>query len=176
MPTWWRTPCGRASAGSGRSTSPLGADLPEHGVVVGRVDDDGDAVVVLRRRPDHRRAADVDQVDAGIGGERVEVDDHEVDRFDPVLGEIGAMRRIRRVGEDAAVHLRVKGHDAVTEDCREPGELGDVGDRHSAGRDLPRRAAARQHPPAGGMESLGEFGDSRLVVHGQQRGGHGGTS
>ena len=131
--------------------------------------------MVLRRRPDHRRAADVDQLDAGIGREGVEVDDHEVDRLDPVLGEIGAMRRIRRVGEDSSVHLRVQGHDAVTEDCREPGELGDVRDRHPAGRDLPRRAAARQHPPAGGMEPLGEFGDPRLVVHGQQRGGHGGT-
>ena len=69
----------------------VGTDLAEHGVVVRRVDDDGDAVVVLGRRPDHRRPADVDQLDTRIGGERVEVDDDEVDRFDPVLGEIGAM-------------------------------------------------------------------------------------
>ena len=62
--------------------------------VVRRVDDDGDAVVVLGRGPHHRRTTDVDQLDSGVGGERIEVDDDEVDRLDAVLGEIGSVRRV----------------------------------------------------------------------------------
>ena len=136
-----------------------GADLVEHERVVGGVDDDGDAVVVLRRRPHHRRTTDVDQLDSGIGGEGIEVDDDEVDRLDAVLGEVGAVRWVRRVGEDAAVDLGMESHDTVAEDRRESREFGDVGDRHPDGGDLPGGTTARQHPPAGGVQALGELDD-----------------
>ena len=120
------------------------ADLGDDGLVVGRVDDDADVGVVLGRRPHHRRPADVDQLDARVGRERVQVDDDQRDRLDAVLGEVGAVRLVVEVGEDAAVHLRVERHDAMAEDRREPGEIGDVGDRH-AGRGDRRRGAAARH-------------------------------
>ena len=69
-------------------------------VGVGRgVDDDRDALVVLGRRPDHGRPADVDLLDALVGagpgrhrrGERVQVDDNEVERSDPEVLELGAV-------------------------------------------------------------------------------------
>ena len=72
-----------------------------------------------------------------------EVDDDEVDRFDPVLGEIGAMRRVRHVGKDAAVDLGMEGHGAVAEDRRKPGDVSDVGHRHAAGGNLPGGPTAR---------------------------------
>ena len=80
----------------GRQLLPLGegeaagAHGGEHVGVAGRVDDDGDRRVVLRRGPHHRRAADVDLLDALVGagaggdglGERVEVHHDEVERRD----------------------------------------------------------------------------------------------
>ena len=120
-----------------RGQPTVGAQLVEHRLVVGRVDDDADVGVVLRRRPHHRRPADVDQLDAGIVGERVQVDDDEGDRLDAVLLEVAPVVGVVEVGEDAAVHLRVQGDDAVAEDRRQAGELGDVGDRQPGVGDRP---------------------------------------
>ena len=75
--------------------------------------------VVLGRRPHHRRAADVDQLDARVAGERVQVDDDEGDRLDAVLVEVAPVLGVVEVGEDPAVDLRVQRHDAVAEDRRE---------------------------------------------------------
>ena len=163
---------GRQPAAGGRRQPAALAQLGEHRLVVGRVDDDADVGVVLGRRPDHRRAADVDQVDARIAGERVEVDDDERDRRDVVVLEVTAVVGIVRVGEDPAVHLRVERHDAVAEDGGEPRDLGDVGHRDAGLGDGPRRAAAGQQRPAELVETTGEVGDAGLVVHGEQRGGH----
>ena len=137
-----------------------------------RVDDDADVGVVLGRRPHHRRPADVDQVDARVAGERVEVDDDQRDRRDVVVLEVAAVVGVVRVGEDPAVHLRVQRHDAVAEDGRQPGDLGDVGHRDAGLGDHPRRTAAGQERPAELVEATGEVGDPGLVVHGEQRGGH----
>ena len=49
-----------------------------------------------------------------------------------------------------------------------PGELGDVRDGNAVRGDLPPRATARQQPPTGRVQTLGEFGDSRLVVDRQR--------
>lgn len=72
--------------------------------------------------------------------------------------------------------LGVQGHDAMAEDRPEPGELGNIDHRDATGCDLFGGAATRQHLPSGGCKAFGEVGDPRLVVHGQQRGGHGGES
>ena len=119
------------------------ADLGDDGLVVGRVDDDAHVGMVLGRRPHERRTADVDQLDPRVGRERVEVDDDQRDRLDAVLGEVGAVRLVVEVGEDAAVHLRVERHDAMAEDRREPREVGDIGDRHTGRGDRRRGTAAR---------------------------------
>ena len=151
------------------------ADLVEDRPVVGRIDDDPDVGVVLGRRPHHRRTADVDQLHARVAGERVQVDDDEGDRLDAVLGHVAPVLGVVEVGEDAAVHLRVQGDDAVAEDRREARDLGDVGDRQSGVGDGGGRAAARQQLPSGVGEAAGEVDDAGLVVHGEQGGGHEGT-
>ena len=79
------------------------AQLLQDRVVGLRLDDDRGEVEVLRRRADHRRAADVDVldhlflVDAAAGGgllERVEVHAHEVDELDLVLLRRDHVRRV----------------------------------------------------------------------------------
>ena len=72
-----------------------GADGVQHRAVGRGVDDDRDARVVLRRRPDHGGPADVDLLDdlgrRGAGQhrlpERVEVGDEQVERLDAELAE-----------------------------------------------------------------------------------------
>ncbi len=91
-----RTPRRRAvrvSPGSGRPGSRSSSSTRG---VLGRIGDDGDIVIVLRRRPHHRRPADVDVLDdllvraAGFGDgrlERIEVAHDQVDRRDLLLLE-----------------------------------------------------------------------------------------
>ena len=116
----------------------------------------------------HRRSADVDQLDRRIGRERVEVRHHEVERLDPVLVHVGLVLRVRRVGEQAAVDLRVQRDHAVVEDRRDAGELGDVGDRDAGVGDRRRGPAARHERHVELVEGARELHDPGLVVDGQQ--------
>ena len=150
----------------------LGRDLVEDDAVVDRVHDHTDVGVVLRRSTHHRRAADVDELDARVRGERVQVDDDEVDGVDAVFGHVGLVGRVRRIGEQPAVHLRVQRDDAVIEDGRQPGEVGEIGDRHAGLGDGFGGPAAADDPPPGCMQPCGELDDAGLVVHGEERGGH----
>ncbi len=150
-------------------------DLGDDGLVVARIDDDADVGVVLRRRPHERRPTDVDQLDAGVGRERVQVDHDQRDRLDAVLGEISAVRLVVEVGEDAAVHLGVERHDPMAEDRREAGEVGDVGHGHTGRGDRRRGSAARDERPAQTVQCGRQLDDTRLVVDGQQRSRHSST-
>ena len=133
---------GRATARRRRAISASTA------LVVGGIDDDADVGVVLRRGADHRRTADVDQLDAGVARERIEVDDDEIDRLDAVLGHVGLVLGHRRVGEHAAVDLRMQRHHTVAEDRRHPGELGDVGHRRPRRRRSPAPCRRSTRSPA----------------------------
>ena len=62
----------------------VGAQLVEHGRVVGGIDDDADVGVVLRRRPHHAPGPPMSISSIRAVGERVEVDDDEVDGLDAV--------------------------------------------------------------------------------------------
>ena len=88
----------------GRGTDrPVGAQFVEHDAVVGGVDDNGDELVVLGGGAHHRRAADVDQVDARVAGKRIQVAHHQIDRLDPVFSHVVA---VRRFGRDRRAGLR----------------------------------------------------------------------
>ena len=63
-------------------------------------------------------------------GERVEVDDDEVDLLDAVLGQLGEVVRLVASGEEAGEDRGVEGLDAPAEDLV---RLGQVGDRPHAG-------------------------------------------
>ena len=87
--------------------------------------------MVLGRRADHRRAADIDVLDAvGVrpvgrdgGLERVEVDHEKIDGADPVGGERGLMLRVVADGQQAAVDRRVQRLYSAAEDFGESGDL-----------------------------------------------------
>ena len=95
---------------------PGSVDLRQHAGIVGRVDQHGDVGVVLGRGAQHGRAADVDVLDRlGIaaigprdgGGERIEIDDQQIDGIDAVLAHqhhrrCRAGRAGRRARADAA--------------------------------------------------------------------------
>ena len=113
--------CAKRFAGEGAaqlyaSAAPQSFSDPR---VVGRVDDDEHVRVVLRRRPNQARPADVDvfqhlgHAHARLGGglaERVEVADDDVDKVDVVFGQ-GLQVFFAAVGEDAAVNPGVQGFD-----------------------------------------------------------------
>ena len=153
-----------------------GADGGEHLGVPGRVDDDGDRRVVLRRGAHHRRPADVDLLHALVGararghrlGERVEVDDHEVERRDAELLELRDVLGLAPVGEDAGVHGGVQRLHPAVEALGEAGDLLDGGDRHARVGDPAGRRAGAHQLHAGGGQPAGELLDPGLVVDAEQ--------
>jgi len=119
---------------------------------------------VLGGGPHEGRPADVDQLDAGVRGERVQVDHHQVDRLDAVLCHLRRVVRLVPVGEDAAVHLRVQRHHAMIEDRGHTRHLGDIGDVDSGGGESRRRSTRRDDAPPGCDKAPRELLDPRFVV------------
>ena len=134
---------------------PFLIQVPGQRRVVGGLDHDGDAVVVLGGGADHGGAADVDLLDAGgevgaagEGGlERVEVDHHEVDRRRiRCCSRVGDVVGVVAAGEDAAVDGRVQGLDPAVQDLGRAGDLADLG--HGHGRPRAARVRCRRWRPA----------------------------
>ena len=162
----------------GHAQQALGlAQLVEHRVVALGVHDDGAERVVLGRRADHRRAADVDVLDdLGLVGpharggalERIEVDDDQVDVLDLVLG--GRLHVVGVVArrEQAGVELGVQRLDAAVHDLREAGEVVDGADRHAGALELLRGAARGDDLDAHLGEAGREVDDPALVGDRQQ--------
>jgi hypothetical protein len=116
------------------------AQRAQHHHVVGRIDDHGDALVVLGGAAQHRRPADVDLLDdlaardAGLAdrlAEPVEVDAQHVDRIDAVLRHRRTMTGVVALAEQAAVDLRVQRLQAPVHQFGEAGVVGDLGDRQA---------------------------------------------
>jgi hypothetical protein len=128
--------------------------------------------VVLRRRPHHGRTTDVDEFDARVRLERVEVHHHQVDRLDAMGRHVGDVGGFRRIGQQATMNPRVQRDHPVVEDGGKSGEVGHVSDRDASGGNRGGRATAAENAPPGGMQPNGQIGDTGLVEHGEQRGGH----
>ena len=166
----------RAACGRSRSKPPSCDGGEDVGVPRG-AGDDGDGRVVLGGGADHRGAADVDLLDALVGGgaggdglpERVEVHDHQVERLDAQLGELLAVVLQAQVGEDAGVHPGVQGLDPAVQALGEAGELLDLGDRHPGGGDLRGGGAGGDELDARLVQPAGELFEPRLVVDADQR-------
>ena len=85
------------------------------GIVTG-VGHHGDKAVVFRRSPDHRRTADINVFDAGrviaaLGHgffKRVQIDDQQVDRVDPMGGHCQKMLIIIAQRQKPAMHIRMQ--------------------------------------------------------------------
>ena len=153
--------------------------LDDAGVVAG-VDHDGHIFVVLRRRADHGRAADVDVLDGvgqvairlGHGGfEGIEIDRDQVDRLDAVLVHHRAVQRTAT--EDAAMDLRVQGLDAAVHHFREAGVVGDFHCSHAVVLEQLVGAAGGEDFHAEGGQFAGELKDAGLVGNADQRAANG---
>ena len=132
----------------------------QHVLVVVRIDDDRNAVVILARGADHRRSADIDVLDGVVDRrvvarngllEGIEVDDEEIDRLDRVF----LHRRLVRAApaQEAAVDFRMQRLDPAVHDLRKAGLLRDF-DRVDAG------VTDRFRGPAGRHDLDTEFPES----------------
>ena len=127
---------GQAAAQLERGAA-VGRDLIENLRILGRVGGDRGEGVVLRRRPDQRRPADVDLLDGLFlrdalprhgGLERIEVHHHQLEGEDAVLGQRLHVLGIVVAAEDSAVDLRMEGFQPAVHHFGEAGVLGDVAD------------------------------------------------
>ena len=147
-----------------------GLQAGQHVAVVTGVDHDGHVFVVLGGGADHGRAADVDVLD-GVrqgaarlghgGGERVEVDRHQVDRLDAVLGHDAVVDAA--AAKDAAVDFRVQGlHPAVHHFC-EAGVVGHFDRGYAVVLQQLEGAAGGEDFHAEVYQFAGELKDAGLV-------------
>ncbi len=161
---------------AGQQVEAAGAHRGQHVGVAGRVDHDGHRRVVLGGGADHARAADVDLLDALVGGgargdgglERVEVHHDQVEGLDAQLGQLRAVRLQAQVGEDAGVHAGVQGLHPAVEALGEAGELGDLGHRDAGGGDPAGRRTGRDELDPGGVQALCQLLQAGLVVDADQ--------
>ena len=117
----------------------MGFQLGQHVGVMFRRGQHRHRGVVFRRRADHRRAADIDILDAILERstprhrrlERVEIDRHQIDRRDVVVLHLLQMLRQIAPAEHAAMDLRHQGFHAPVENFREAGMVRDFLHRHA---------------------------------------------
>ena len=93
----------------------------------------------LPLRPDHRRSADINLLDALVRrctrrhrlSEGVEVANHEVERLDVEFLQLLYMLALAPVGENAGVNFGVQGLDSPFQALGKASEVFDFGDRNS---------------------------------------------
>ena len=150
--------------------------LIEHRRVVERIDDDRDAIVILRRRAHHRGSTDVDVLDRvfisavglGDGGrERIKIHDHQVDGLDAVRAHDCVIDVA--TAEQAAVNFRVQRLDAPIHDFRKAGVRRHLRDRDAVLFQQARGAAGRKNRDAATLQRLREFHQAIFVGNTQQR-------
>ena len=166
-----REPAAQRQRGGAR----IGGEFVEHGLIIRRFDDDRDVVMVLGRGADHRRAPDVDILDAFletgalIDGrlERIEIDHQQVDRRDAVILHGFRMLGIVADRQQSAMHLRMQRLDPAIHHFRKSGEFRHVPDLQSGGRNRLGGAAGGDEIDAVAGERAGEFDQSGFVGNGQ---------
>ena len=162
--------------GEGRRTV-VRAQFGQQVAVIGRIGHYGHVGVVLRRRPDHARTADVDVLDdlvacraAGHGFlERVEVDHDQVDRTDLVRFHRGGVIGIVAHRQQPAVDHRVQGLHAAVHHLGKAGEFRHVAHRQPGVAQCLGRAAGRHEFDARIGEGRAERNKAFLVGHRKQR-------
>ncbi len=173
-------------AGIGRSRQPaaerqgggavVGVQFGQDRFVLGSVGQHGDEAVVLGGAADHRRAADVDVLDAVLERsaarhgrlERVEVDHDQIDRRDVVGLHGGQMAFQVAAGQDAAMDARVQRLDAAVHHLGEAGIVADFGHRHAGVAKLLGGTAGREDLDAARGERLTERNEPGLVGNGNE--------
>eukprot|EP01037_Dinobryon_pediforme_P030474 gene30475-34574_t len=148
-----------------------------HQRIVGGIGDDRDEGVVLRGRAHHRRAADVDILDhlVALGAlgdgrfERVEIDDNEIDRGDPVFLHRRDMRRIIAHREQAAMDVGMERFHAPVHHLGKTRKLANVADVESRIAQRLGGAAGRDQFDAVAGKTPREIDDPGLVGNREKR-------
>ena len=167
---------GEMPARAARGATFVRRDFFEDLLIVLRIDDDGDTVVILRCGADHGGAANVDIFDRGVeirtarhgGLERIEIHHQEIDWGNPMGLHGGHMFGLATHREQTAVNVWMQGLHAAVHHLGAAGDLGDVDDvepRFAQGLGRPARGHER-HAVLG--ERLGEINDASLVADGKE--------
>jgi hypothetical protein len=154
------------------------AQLGNHALIVGGIDDNCYMFVIFRGRTNHRRSADIDvlqrlskaAVDAGGRLlERVEIYRQQVDGGDSVLVH---QRRIDITApEEPAMDARMKSLDPAVHDLREIGDFANLCDRQSGLAQDPGGAAGGKDFDAELSQTSGKRNDAILVRDADQGSG-----
>ena len=133
--------------------------------------------MVLGRRADHRRPADVDLLDglveryarlADRGFEGVEIDDHEFEGEDAVLGQGPHVLGVVVPAEDAAVDLGMQRLQPPVHHLGKARVVRNVADRDAFGFQVFAGSAGAEDLHAGGGQSAGEIGQPLLIADADQ--------
>ena len=101
--------------------------------------------------------------------ERIQVDDHDLERCDAGVEELEPVVLEAAIGEEAGVDARMERLDPPVEHLRRPGHGGHVGHRQSRVAQGARRATGGHELEAAGDEPAAERHQPRLVRDRQQR-------
>ena len=161
-----------------RETAPRNGG--EHVLVARRIDDDCDGWVILGSRAHHRRATDVDLLDAFVRGgaagdgvgERIQVDDHQLERLHAQFFELLEMLGPTGIGADTGVHPRMQCLDPAVESFGESGEILDLGDGNARVGDLRSGRSGGHQGHACVVQAGRQLDQSGLVVDTDQRAAH----
>src|SRR5262245_30364788 len=133
-------------------------------------------LIVLRRRPHHTWAADVDVLDDLIEGrtachrpfEGIKIDDHQIDGNDFMLFQLGDVFRVVSKGENSTMNSRVKRLYPAVHHFRKARDLGNILDGNSVVAQQRSRAATGSDRNTQGGQGPGEFYDAFLVRNADQ--------
>ena len=107
----------------------------ENALIVVRVDNDGDAIVIFRCGADHRRPTDIDILDSVVNRgvlasdrlfERIEIHSQQVDGLDAVLGHYGFVSAAAT--QQSTMNRWMQRLHTPVHNFRKPGLLGDLND------------------------------------------------
>ena len=163
----------------GRDLATL-TEVGQEGVVVQRTADGRGAGEVAGSGAQEGRSADLDALDglvkgyqllAHLGREGGDVDDHQVDQSDAVLGQLGELLRPVAAGQDAGVDGRVERLHLAAGQGRDVGQDGDRGDLHTLRRQRLARAVGGEDLHAQAHQLSGQGGQA-LAIGDREQGTH----
>ena len=168
----------------------VGVQFRQQRVVILHIHDHGDKAMVLGRSPDHRRAADVDILDAVVIActfrcrflEGIKVHDQQVDGTDAMRLHRGQVFGIVAQGQQPAVDRWVQRLDPAVHHFGKARHIGHVHHRQPRLAQRLRAAAGGQDLDPPGVQLAGKVDQPGLVGNGNQRAsdrhgtGHGGLA
>ena len=154
--------------------------LIEHAQVIGRIDDDGDARMVLGAGADQRRAADVDVLDASgeiraarrRALERIEIDGEKIDLGDGVIFERLLVAVLAAHREQPAMDFRMQRLHPPIHHFGALRDLGDVGHLEACLAQRLGGAAGGDELHALRREATRKIDEPRLVADRKERAGN----